>query len=226
MTKILKFYFGICMAQIFPKSSNDIVKVLGPLFLLFVTGLVVVVWYWFSPRHTDVGYKPKQPVHFSHKLHSGNLGIDCKYCHNSFDKSTFASVPPTQTCMNCHTTILNDSLKLSMVKSSIVHDLPIEWIKVHKSPDYVYFDHSAHITAGVSCKSCHGRVDQMDVLKQDQPLSMSWCLECHRNPTPHLVPLDKVTDLKWSPSSEWMMIAQAKSAALHPPVTDCSGCHR
>ena len=185
--------------------------------------------YYGSPKYTDVGYRPKQPVAYSHKLHVGELGMDCRYCHASVELSHEANIPPTQTCMNCHMMIGTESEKLQMVRESFKTGKPIEWVRVHKLPEYAYFDHSVHLHAGVGCASCHGNVDEMEVVEQKHPLSMGWCLDCHRNPESHLRDLSKVsiTDMKWAPPEN-----QAETAAqiirdknLNPPE-DCSACHR
>lgn len=214
------------MAQIFPKWTNEIPKVAPP-FLLIGGALVTFgIWFWFSPQHTDVGYQPRQPVPYSHKLHAGNLGMDCRYCHTGAEQSPHAGVPPTQTCMNCHATVKTESPKLAKVRKSWETNQPIEWVRIHKTPDYAYFDHSAHLTVGVGCKSCHGRIDQMVVVSQKEPLNMEWCLNCHRNPAQALRPLDKITDMTWEPDAAWKATAAEKAKKLQPPVTSCSGCHR
>ncbi len=186
------------------------------------------MWYWFSPKYTDVGYQPAQPVEFSHKLHAGDLGMDCRYCHNTVERGRFAAVPPTQTCMNCHKIVRADSPKLAAVRESAATGKPIEWTRVHMLPDYAYFDHSSHLAAGVGCQSCHGRIDQMAVVKQEQPLSMSWCLDCHRNPTPALRPLDQVTAMGYDPAASGYQpdADPARGHKVMPPVNSCSGCHR
>ncbi|WP_206291391.1 cytochrome c3 family protein [Humisphaera borealis] len=152
-----------------------------------------------SPKATAVGYQPTQPVPFSHAVHAGKLGLDCRYCHTTVESAAFAALPATQTCMNCHTSILPGSEPLAPVRDSWQSGNPIEWVKVHNLPGYAYFNHAAHVTHGVSCVSCHGRIDRMDVVRQEQPLSMSWCLDCHREPEKHLRPKDQVTNLAWSP---------------------------
>jgi hypothetical protein len=214
------------MAQIFPKWTNQLpqVAIIGG---ISAFGFVIFVfWYWFSPYNLDVGYAPEQPVQFSHKIHAGNMGMDCRYCHAYVEKTASAGVPPTQTCMNCHASIKADSIKLAKVQASWKTDAPIEWKRIHKSPDYVYFDHSAHVNNGIGCASCHGRIDQMTRVRQEKPLSMGWCLDCHRNPAEHLRPLDKVTDMNFKPTEEWIKIAKAKAETLNPPIESCSGCHR
>lgn len=190
--------------------------VLGPLFTVLAIG---GVWYYFSPEFTDVGYQPVQPIDYSHKLHAGDLQLDCRYCHTGVESSAVAGVPPTQTCMNCHTQIKKDSPKLAKLRESWSTNQPIEWKRIHKLPDYVYFDHSAHVQVGVGCESCHGRVDQMERVAQEKPLSMAWCLECHRDPKPELRPVSEVTTMGYEQGDE------AKKADVNPPV-HCSGCHR
>lgn len=185
------------------------------------------VWYYGSPQYTDVGYRPAQPVDYSHKVHVGDLGMDCRYCHTAVESSPVAMVPPTETCMNCHTTVLPESEKLLPVRESLANGTPIKWERVHKTPDFAYFNHSAHMNAGVGCKSCHGNVDQMEVVQQDQSLSMSWCLDCHRAPEMHLRPDGDVTNMDWEPAENQMEIGARiiKEKNLNPPK-DCSGCHR
>ena len=215
------------MAQIFPKWVNKI-----PLYFVvavFLFGLLVIgfFWYYGSPKYTDVGYRPKQPVSYSHKLHAGDLGMDCRYCHTHVEMSPHANVPSTQTCMNCHTLIGSDSDKLLPVRESWATGDPIQWIRIHKLPDYAYFDHSAHLNAGVGCESCHGNVAAMEVVEQKKPLSMSWCLDCHRNPGPHLRSQDELTKMNWIPPDNQAEIAKRliKEKQIVPPL-ECSGCHR
>lgn len=218
------------MPQIFPQWSNTLAKWLPIIILVAVSSVVFVIWYWFSPLNTDVGYQPVQPVPFSHKIHASDLGIDCMYCHNHAEKTAFAGVPSSQTCMNCHEFQANkNSFRLEglMVswKGGGAEGLPIPWKRVHKIGDYAYFDHSAHVSAGVGCKSCHGNVDHMQVVRQVMPLSMGWCLDCHRNPAVHLRPVNEVTNMNFEHSDATLRMAQEKAKTLNPP-TDCSGCHR
>jgi hypothetical protein len=184
-------------------------------------------WYYGSPKYTDVGYAPKQPVPYSHKLHAGDLGLDCRYCHYSVEKSASANVPPTSVCMNCHTLILPESEKLLPVRESWATGEPIKWVRIHKIGEYAYFNHSIHINRGVSCKTCHGNLAEMVVVRQTQPLSMGWCLSCHRNPAPNLRPPEEVTNMKWVPGddhADWAA-RYIKERNISPPE-DCSACHR
>lgn len=212
--------------NIFPKWMNALPAIL--LVVLSIGGItaVFVVTYWFSPKHTDVGYAPKQPVDYSHRLHAGELGIDCRYCHVNVERNAQATVPPTSICMNCHSTVKTDSEKLIKVRESFATGKPIEWVKVHNLPDYVYFDHSRHVNSGVSCVECHGRVDQMDVVHQVKPLSMSWCLECHRDPAPRLRPQEFITQMDWSASDRRTLGEKIMKEKNIDPKEDCSTCHR
>jgi hypothetical protein len=159
----------------------------------------VVFGFGASPKTMAVGYAPVQPIPYSHALHAGRMGLDCRYCHTTVEKTPFAAIPPTQTCMNCHTNIRQHSEALKPLHESWETGQPIPWIKIHDLADYVYFNHSAHVTHGVGCIECHGRIDRMDVVRQEKPLSMGWCLECHRDPGSHLRPRDvRVTDMDWS----------------------------
>ena len=170
------------MAAVFPKSSDLILKVVGAMIGLGAVAGVGAYTYLAYPTVIDTGYQPVQPVPYSHKLHAGQLGLDCYYCHSTVYKAAFAAVPATQTCMNCHTKVKDTSPRLEPVRQSYATGKPIPWVKIHSLPDYVYFSHQSHVTAGVSCVSCHGRIDQMIEVKQEKPLNMAWCLDCHRNP--------------------------------------------
>jgi menaquinone reductase, multiheme cytochrome c subunit len=187
----------------------------------------IVVAFGFSPRATDVGYAPVQPVPYSHALHVGQLGMDCRYCHTSVESAAHAAVPPTQTCMNCHKMVRANSERLIPVFESYATGMPVEWIRVHDLPDYVYFNHSAHVRRGVGCVSCHGRIDAMEVVSQVEPLSMGWCLRCHRNPEPHLRPLEFVTQLDWVPAEDQLLLGRRlrEENNINPPQ-DCNTCHR
>ena len=221
------------MPAIFPRWTNNVPIAIGLLAPLVGAAAIFAIWYWFSPKYTDVGYRPEQPVPYSHALHAGDLGIDCRYCHTSVEDSAKANIPPTSTCMNCHSLIKTDSERLKLVRESAERTAehptgkPIPWVRVHQLPDYSYFNHSAHVAAGVGCASCHGRVDQMVVVEMAEPLSMGWCLECHRDPTPNLRPLDQVTNMNWDPEAMSYDPKRdpARTREVNPPL-HCSGCHR
>lgn len=215
------------MSQIFPEWTNRLPAIIAVSVVVLVLSVIGFFCYYGSPKYTDVGYRPAQPVAYSHKLHAGDLGMDCRYCHSSVERSPVANVPPTQTCMNCHKLILPQSDKLLQVRESWSTGQPIPWVRVHDLPDYAYFDHGAHLNAGVGCASCHGNVAQMEKVTQVQPLSMSWCLDCHRDPDQSLRPSDQVTNMNWTPPADQLKFAQRVRAEknINPP-TDCSGCHR
>jgi len=220
------FFTGGTVQFLFPKWTNRIplaVTVITPLVLVGVIGFV---WYFFSPKWTDVGYQPHQPVAFSHKQHAGQLGLDCRYCHNTVERAAFAAVPPTQTCMGCHATVKKDSPKLAPVRESWNTGKPIPWINVHMLPEYAKFDHSAHVTQGVGCTSCHGRIDQMQVVMQKKTLSMGWCLECHRDPTPSLRPKEEITNMAYDPlvAGYDPSIDPHRTRQVNPPQ-HCGACH-
>ncbi len=215
------------MAQVFPKWTNKI-----PLAIVVGTPIVAIVvillvWYYFSPKYTDVSYRPIQPVEYSHKVHAGDLKTDCRYCHSAVEISPVANVPPTQTCMNCHKLITPNTEKMQPVLESFISGKPIEWVRVHNLPDYVYFDHSAHLRVGVGCASCHGNIASMEVVRQAKPLSMGWCLDCHRDPDMYLRPHSEITKMTWKPPHDQLEFAEKAKRELNiaPPV-DCSGCHR
>jgi len=233
---------------LFPRWANKVLPI-SVLFGVLPLGTAATAgaWYYGTNKHVEVGYAPGQPVDYSHKLHAGDLGIDCRYCHSTVETSPFAAVPPTETCMNCHAKVRQGSPKLLPVQESWATDRPIPWVRVHNLPDYVYFDHSAHLSAGVGCVSCHGRVDQMPVVRQVEPLSMGWCLDCHRDPGPSLVDPADVTKMDATPATRAMALGREidpgtaripappgepgaalrtnDGRAVQPPL-HCSGCHR
>ena len=222
------------MPAIFPKWTN-----LLP--FLIATGLVLVggavaagVTYYFTPKYSRVGYEPIQPVPFSHAEHAGQLGIDCRYCHSTVEKSWFSNIPSASTCMNCHNQVLKDDPRLALVRESAANGVPIPWVQIHRVPDYVYFNHSVHVRRGISCVECHGRVDQMDEVRHAQSLTMAFCLDCHRDPAAFIRPENKVTDLGWEWSTNAAVAAemQATNGAqfVHDwrvqSLDNCSACHR
>lgn len=214
--------------------------------------LAACLYFAVHPDTINVGHAPTQPVPYSHKIHVGQLGLDCKYCHNTVDKAAHAAIPPTATCGNCHggfryeeqpkadgegmetrkivfSAVHLENEKLAPVRESLETGESVEWLKVHDLPDFVYFNHSAHVTRGVSCVECHGRVDKMDVVTQVKSLSMKFCLDCHRDPNARLRPLDQVTNLAWQPpggqTAEEVGTAIREELGINPS-TSCSTCHR
>jgi hypothetical protein len=219
---------------IFPKWTNQL-----PLMILIGLALVggvvtAAVTVYCTPKNLRVGYEPIQPVPFSHAVHAGQLGIDCRYCHGGVEKSWVANIPAASTCMNCHSQVLKDDPRLALVRESAATGKPIPWVQVHITPDYVYFNHSVHVMRGISCVECHGRIDQMDEVRHAKPLSMSFCLDCHRDPAAHIRPTDKVTDLGWTWSTNGVEAAhlqtvEGKKLVEHMRVESlqsCSACHR
>ncbi len=222
------------MSKLFPKSANRLP--LQIVIYLFVLGGIASagINYYATNKWANVGYAPLQPVPYNHALHAGQLGIDCRYCHSNVEKSGFSNVPTAQTCMNCHSQVKTDSPLLAVVRKSYETGSAVPWVQIHMLPDYVYFNHSVHVTRGISCVECHGRIDQMDVVEQKKSLTMGFCLECHRAPQEHLRDLTKpeqtVTKLGWvHPGGEAGQVAQGREVIkrenIQPP-TSCSGCHR
>ncbi len=232
------------MANIFPRWSN-----LLPLKIAFcavsaAAGIGLAFAYYATPKSLAVGYEPSQPIPFSHKIHVDQIGLDCRYCHSFADVAGHSNVPTANTCWNCHQHVQKESPKLAPLHKAMdpaypgYDGKPLEWVRIHKTPDYVYFDHSAHVNRGVSCQSCHGRVDQMEVVFQDQSLSMSWCLDCHRAPEKHLRPLEEVynfnydaqTYLEENPQAgvttpEQLGLKLKEQFQVNPKDT-CTTCHR
>jgi hypothetical protein len=215
------------VALILPRWTRRPGLIVGVAVVAMLGLAVAAIAYYFSPAYTDVGYRPVQPVPYSHRLHAGEMEIDCLYCHATVDRAPAAVVPPTRVCMNCHHLVRRDSPLLAAIVESSSQGRPIRWVRVHDLPGFVYFDHRPHLRAGVGCATCHGRIDQMDVVAQAKPLSMSWCVDCHRDPDPHLRPESELTNMEWSPPANQLELAAEIRAAkrLRPP-TDCTGCHR
>ena len=215
------------MSAIFGRSTDKYFRIIVPILAAGGAAVVGLIAYLGSPAVRETGYAPVQPVKYSHKLHAGDLGMDCRYCHYTVEKSAYAAIPQTEVCMNCHVRVKPESSLLQPVRDSYATGAPIPWVKIHNLPDYVYFNHQAHVTAGVSCVSCHGRVDQMIVVKQMEPLSMAWCLDCHRDPAGSIRPVGEVTNLGWMPDRDPVLIGREimEAKGIHPP-TNCSGCHR
>ena len=221
------------MAAIFSRSADARVRQ-AAVGLVVGASLFVVGWYYYAlPSYTRVGYQPEQPVPFSHEQHVGQLGLDCTYCHTQVFESSYSTVPTSQTCMNCHNpkkaNVKGNSSLLAPVRASYDTGRPVEWKRVHKLPDYAYFNHAAHVNKGVSCVSCHGQVNEMKIVRHDQALSMGWCLKCHHEPDANLRPFSEVTNLAWAPSDgqtrEDVGKVIKKDLQVNPPTT-CQGCHR
>lgn len=217
------------MANIFPRWANRVPLRALIILAILATTVVAGVTYYFTPKYTRVGYMPTQPVPFDHALHVNQLGMDCRYCHTYVDRSGHSNVPDTATCMNCHNAVQADSPLLAPVRASYDSGEPVEWVRIHKVPDYVYFNHAVHVNRGISCVECHGNINEMEVVSHAEPLSMAFCLECHRNPEDYVRPLEQVYDLDWEAESEEAQIEQGtrlvREWSVNPPQS-CSGCHR
>ena len=217
------------MANFFPRWANRVPLKILVILLVLATLVTAGLWYYFTPKYTRVGYEPDQPVPFSHAVHVEQLGMDCRYCHSYVEVAGHSNVPSTQTCMACHSQIKATSPKIAVVKASWEAGTPVPWVRIHKAPDYAYFNHAVHVNRGVSCYSCHGQVNNMAVVRQAEPQSMSWCLDCHRAPENFLRPSSEVFNLNWRPASNAEQLAMGaqfkKEWNVNPPVT-CGGCHR
>ncbi len=214
----------------FPEWTENFKKALGLLLAGGPVYLIAVIAYGVTPEAIRIGYQPTQPVPYSHELHVGELGLDCRYCHNTVEESPHSAVPPAQTCMNCHTGIHADSPKLLPIRESASQNVPVEWVRVHDLPDYVYFNHSIHVSKGIGCASCHGRVDQMPLVYKANTLQMSWCMDCHWHPEMNLRPKSEITNMAWEPPSDpeehlTMAMELAEEYNVQSKVS-CSVCHR
>jgi formate-dependent nitrite reductase cytochrome c552 subunit len=214
------------MAQIFHRSTNTLsrVTIFGAVFIvgfvLWAIGGIVR-----SPYATDQGIAREQPVPFSHQHHVAGLGIDCRYCHTSVETSNFAGIPPTATCMNCHSQIWANAAMLEPVRASYNSGRPLVWARVHRLPDFVHFNHSIHVSKGIGCATCHGRIDKMALTYQASPLTMQWCLECHRNPERFVRPRNQVFNMAYVASNQSDLGPQLVRAYNIQKLTSCSTCH-
>lgn len=219
------------MPQVFHRSFNTVARAA---ILLVVLGVAALTWalyeFYRSPLATAASVTYLQPVPFSHQHHVQVLGFDCRYCHSSVEVSAFAGIPPTKTCMNCHSQIWVGSRMLKPVRESYRTGQPLVWHRVHNLQDFVYFNHSIHLAKGVGCATCHGRVDQMPLMRQAESLLMEWCLQCHRNPERYIRPREHVFEMDWTPEKEGL-----RQGTLGPQLVDeyhvrsltsCSVCHR
>ncbi|MEM7050643.1 MAG: cytochrome c3 family protein [Acidobacteriota bacterium] len=215
------------MPQIFHKSANALARVSIVLGLGTLAGLV-----WAGATISTSGYVTgedvviSQPVPFSHDHHFKGLGIHCLYCHTTVEESAFAGIPPTETCMNCHKEIWTNAELLEPLRESYRSGIPIEWERLHDTPDYVYFNHSVHIAKGIGCESCHGRVDEMPLMIQAESLTMAWCLDCHRDPAQHVRPREEIYTFGWVPPIPQSELGpQLVEEYEIQSVTNCSACH-
>jgi hypothetical protein len=214
--------------QIFKRSANFAAKasIVGTVLVVgTLLGLLTTAnrWSWVNNRQVV----REQPVQFSHQHHVQTVGLDCRYCHTSAESSSFAGIPPSKTCMNCHSQIWSTSPYLEPVRSSFRDNKSLRWTRVHDLPDFAYFNHSAHVKKGVGCESCHGRVDKMPLMLQENSLQMEWCLECHRNPAKYLRPRSEIYTMGYKPAEPQAVIGARLMKEYHVnPRTSCSTCHR
>ena len=218
------------MSQIFHRSANTIarVSIFGAVFFI-----AALLWLFDavnrSPWVTEASVAREQPIQFSHERHVAGNGIDCRYCHTSVEESSFAGIPPTKTCMNCHSQIWTNAPILEPVRASFRDNTPLRWTRVHDLPDFVYFNHSIHVAKGVGCTTCHGQVDRMPLMMQDKSLQMEWCLDCHRNPERYVRPREAVFRVDYVPPSTSEQLELGKRLVAEYQIqklTSCSTCHR
>ena len=216
------------MGNVFPRWFNQLpLKIAAG---LLVTGSLVTAgaWYYLTPKYSRIGYQPIQPVPYSHATHVDQLGMDCRYCHSAVDKSWYANIPSPSVCMNCHSQVLPSDPRLAPVRDSFRSGEPIPWVQIHRTPDFVFFNHAVHVNRGVSCVSCHGQVNQMVEVRHEKPLTMAFCLDCHRNPAPNLRPPEQVYNLNWT--SEPARQLEAGTGYMKDwkinASQNCSACHR
>jgi len=216
------------MSQIFHRSANTIarVSIFGAIFIIAgLLGLADMINR--SPWVTQANVAREQPIQFSHERHVAGNGIDCRYCHTSVEDSSFAGIPPTKTCMNCHSQIFANSPFLEPVRASFRTGRSIEWTRVHDLPDFVYFNHSIHLNKGVGCTTCHGPVDRMPLMRQQASLQMEWCVNCHRHPEDYVRPRDQVFSVSYEPPSDQAALGKRLVAEYRiQKLTSCSTCHR
>lgn len=209
-----------------PRANAIACGIAFGLMLTVVSALAAAAVIGRSSYWTGVGRVIEQPVPFSHKHHVAGLGIDCRYCHTSVETSSYAGMPATETCMNCHSQLYTSAALLEPVRRSWAANSPVRWQRVHNVPDFVYFNHSVHVSAGVGCVNCHGRVDEMALTYKAEPLYMKDCLDCHRDPHAAMGPADKVFDLSWKPGTGSRHSASAGTGDVLTGLTSCSACHR
>jgi cytochrome c7-like protein len=216
------------MPQVFSKAGTLAVK-LASIAIAIALLCVVAVAEWAMSGSVDVSARPAQPIPFSHKHHAGDDAIDCRYCHAAVEKAAFAGMPSTRVCLTCHSQLFRDAPVLAPLHKSAQTGSPIAWTRVYKLPGFVYFDHSVHVNHGVGCIECHGRVDEMPITRRETPLTMEWCLDCHRNPEPRLRPREHVfamVETRSVRASDTPDLMRAYRIESTRRLIDCSTCHR
>jgi hypothetical protein len=219
------------MPQVFPKSATAWSRANLVVVLFLVLGLLWALWMLQrSDFVTTANTFREQPVQFSHQHHVGGIGIDCRYCHTAVEVAATAGIPPTKTCINCHSQIWATSPYLEPVRASFRDETPLRWVRVHDLPDFVYFNHSIHVAKGVGCETCHGRVDRMPLVYQESSLQMEWCLECHRDPAAFIRPRSEIVKMGYTPAGDQreigMRLMREYRIAGPDHMTSCSVCHR
>ena len=216
------------MSQTFRRYANTVTRIgfagifLGPPALLFAAAQ-----FNWSPYVTQVNAEREQPVPFSHQHHVRDLGLDCRYCHTTVEKSAYANIPPIKTCMTCHSQIWRNSPMLAPIRDSYASGVPVQWTRVHQLPDFVYFNHSIHVSKGFGCSTCHGRVDLMPITYRAQPLHMAWCLHCHRDPQKFVRPESQIYQMDWQPPKNQDVLGKQLVKQNHiQRLQDCDVCHR
>jgi hypothetical protein len=219
------------MSQLFPRSANAAARMtlIGAVAFAGLAGWILFTLMrssWVTKQNEFI----EQPIQFSHAHHVGGEGIDCRYCHTSVERSSFAGIPPTKTCMNCHSVLWTNAQILEPVRASLRDDKPLMWIRVNDLPDFVYFNHQIHVRQGVGCATCHGPVDKMPLMYQARSLQMEWCLDCHRAPEKYLRPRDQVFNMAYEAPANQIELGLQLKAAYHISdirhMTSCSVCHR
>jgi hypothetical protein len=216
------------MTPVFPEWSNSLIRWVLVLIVAVLVGIPLLLMAYVRTPFGTGQYDPlEQPVQFDHRHHVADQGIDCFYCHHEAERSPYAGVPSSATCMGCHNQLWRDSSLLEPVRASFFSGDPVPWRRVHALPDFVYFDHSAHVNRNVGCVSCHGVVSRMPAVQQQAPMTMAWCLDCHRDPDPHLRPSDRITHGEWRPDGDPRAFGRdiRERHEISPPLT-CTACHR
>ncbi|MBI1898560.1 MAG: cytochrome c3 family protein [Acidobacteria bacterium] len=216
------------MAQVFHRSANTLARLTLVLIVLLL-GLAIggIMGLDRSDYVTDVSFAKAQPIQFSHQHHAGALGIQCVYCHSTVETSSFAGIPPTHTCMSCHSQIWIDSPMLEPVRASYRTGEPLQWVRVHDLPEFVFFNHSIHVNKGIGCSTCHGRVDQMPQVFKVATLQMEWCLNCHRQPEMYIRPRDRIYDMAWQPPPNQLEVGRKLMQEYKVlRLVNCYTCHR
>lgn len=213
---------------LYPGWSNAAFRLVLTTLLLSLVAVPTSLIAWArTPYSTEASDPRRQPVLFDHRHHTRDDGIDCRYCHYAVDRSPYAGVPSTELCMNCHAQVWNQAPAVSLVRASFFSGKPIRWERVFNVPDFVFFNHAVHVHRNVGCVSCHGRIDLMGQVYMPEAMTMSWCIDCHREPENHLRPAERITDMEWSPARPQLEIGLEIKAKNHiAPPTNCSGCHR